>query len=454
MRINKIYTYILIAMATLALQSCLKDQEDIFEDSASIRMQKALDNAKSVLTSSDNGWVFDYFPDSQKAYGGYVYAVKFDNTHATVWSELAPGENESSLYKMTNDNGPMLSFDSYNTLMHFFATPWGSSVGSGGYEAYDGDFEFMIMEVTNDLITLKGKRTGNIMYLHRLNEDPNSYIEAASDMADNQFLTSISGNIGSTSVQGSIDLDVRYMSFTMPGTTNADGSEETANEYGAYFVNTPTGIRFPEPLEVNGVTIDALNYDVDALTYTGTDSNGGAVQLAGDIPDTYAFFDEYLGDFTITSNNTRKNNVTIEGDKKAGTFTIKGINPQYNVVGKYIKSKGIMEVVSQQVAIDSSNGQLIWFCMWGLNPATGSGSITWSTDAGVYFIKDPENPGTFTITSNGYDGLSYPPNSFAAYYFTGTVGGTPRGQATSKWRPLTTANTYAQMTYLQTMVKR
>lgn len=454
MRINKIYTYILIAMAALSLQSCLKDQEDIFEDSASIRMQKALDNAKSVLTSSADGWVFDYFPDSQKSYGGYVYVVKFDDTHATVWSELAPGESEKSLYKMTNDNGPMLSFDSYNTLMHFFATPWGSSQGSGGYEAYDGDFEFMIMEVTDDLITLKGKRTGNLMYMRRLNEDPDAYVIAASDMGDNQFLTSVTGTIGSKAVQGSIDLDVRYMSFTQPGATNADGSEETADEAGAYFVTTPTGIRFPDPLEINGVTISELAYDTDALTYTGTDSNGAAVQLTGEVPDTYSFFDDFLGDFTIISNKTRKNNVTIEGDKKTGTFTIKGINPQYNVVGRYIKSKGIMEVVSQQVAVDPANGQLIWFCMWGLNPATGSGSITWSTDAGVYFIKNPETPGSFNITSNGYDGLSYPPNSFAAYYFTGSVGGSPRGQATSKWRPLNTNNGYAQMTYLETMVKR
>ena len=36
--------------------------------------------------------------------------------------ELAPGVFETSLYKMKGDNGPTLTFDSYNTLMHFFST--------------------------------------------------------------------------------------------------------------------------------------------------------------------------------------------------------------------------------------------------------------------------------------------------------------------------------------------
>ena len=51
---------------------------------------------------------------------------------------------------------------------------------------------------------------------------------------------------------------------------------------------------------------------------------------------------------------------------------------------------GVLEICSQQVAVDDSNGQLIWFCAWGINPATGSGSITWDETAGMYIIKDPE----------------------------------------------------------------
>ena len=79
MRLNKLFIATLLAFSTLALQSCLKDQEDIFDESSSERMQAVLENTKAVLTSSDNGWIFDYYPDRNLSYGGCVYVLKFDN---------------------------------------------------------------------------------------------------------------------------------------------------------------------------------------------------------------------------------------------------------------------------------------------------------------------------------------------------------------------------------------
>ena len=104
MKLYKTLLYVLMILPALLLQSCLKDQEDIFDTPSSIRMQELLDNAKKVLTSSEEGWAFDYYPDRNLAYGGYAYTVKFDNQKVTVGSELAPGTFESSLYKLTNDN--------------------------------------------------------------------------------------------------------------------------------------------------------------------------------------------------------------------------------------------------------------------------------------------------------------------------------------------------------------
>lgn len=445
MRLNKIYLFSLIAMGAMTLSSCLKDQEDIFEEPSNIRMQETLENTRKVLTSSEEGWLFDYYPDRDISYGGYLYTLKFTDTEVTVGCELAPGETETSLYKFTEDNGPTLSFDTYNSLMHFFATPSGSS-GPGGYEAFDGDFEFMIMDVTNDLITLRGKRTGNTMYLHRLNEDAAAYIDAAYNISENLFITAAKGTIGTTPVDVKIYLGDRSIEMSW-----GEGEDESAWEY---FLPTKTGVRFIKPLEVKGSTIETLEFDTSEFIFTGSTTSGDQIAITGEVSPTYSFFEEYLGDFTITFNSIRKVNVTIEGDKASGVYTVKGINPNYDVKATFNKSEGVMEICSQQVAVDSSNGQLIWFCMWGLDPSTGSGSITWDTTAGVYFVKDLENEGTFNITSNGYAELGYPPNSFALYYFTGSVGGSPRGQAASKWRALTTAGTYLQMTYLETMVKR
>lgn len=79
---------------------------------------------------------------------------------ATVGAEVKPGEFSSGLYRLTEDNGPVLSFDSYNDLMHFFATP-----DSDHPRAYDGDFEFQLFCMSPiDVRKLRGKRTGNDMY--------------------------------------------------------------------------------------------------------------------------------------------------------------------------------------------------------------------------------------------------------------------------------------------------
>ncbi len=438
----------LIALSAMLLQSCLKDQEDIFDEPTALRIQEALDNTKKVLTSSENGWIFEYYPDRNIKYGGYIYTVKFDNTQATVGCELAPGVTETSLYKLTSDNGPSLTFDSYNTLMHFFATP-----SSSKYQAYDGDFEFAIMDVTDDVIKLRGKRTGNIMYMHRLDSDAAQYINAVTAMSDNMFLTSAAGTVGSLAVNVAIDLDARYMEFAW-GEGDGGRADDDSRD-GSYFVPTATGIRFLEPVKVGDAVIEQLAYDIESMVYSGTDSKGDAVSIAGTLPDDYSKFEEFAGEFTIYFNpggEPSTVDVTFVPDKPNNRYIIKGLNDNYDVIATFKKSKGVLEICSQQIAVEESTGRLIWFCAWGINPATGSGSITWDEAAGMYIVKNPEQPGEYEFTSNGYNELSYPPNSFAAYYFTGSVGGQPRGQAAGKWR-VKGGDGY-QMTYIETMVKK
>ncbi|MDE6449801.1 MAG: DUF4302 domain-containing protein, partial [Muribaculaceae bacterium] len=351
-----------------------------------------------------------------------------------------------SLYNLKGDNGPTLSFDSYNSLMHFFATPWGGGTGEG-YQAYDGDFEFALVEVKPSLITLRGKRTGNVMYMRPLEVEADQYIDEVVTVSDNMFLTEAEGTVGSTGVSVSIDLDKRYMSFSWGDNTVGD-----------YFVPTANGIRFLEPVNVDGSEIRTLDFDTEDMVYTGVTASGVSISMAGSVPPTYSRFEEYAGEFQIKFNKKYYVNVELVPDKANNRYFVKGINKGYDVIATYKKAKGLIEICAQQVATE--NDKLIWFCMWGINPSTGSGSITWATDAGVYIVKDPDNEGTFNITSNGYAGLSWPPNSFAAYFFTGSVGGAPKGQANSstygsaKWMPLCTDNYYRQMTYLETMVKR
>ena len=377
MKIFKVYIPVLMALLATTLSSCLKNQEDFFEESSNIRMQQYLDNAKSVLTSAPQGWIFDYAPDRNHSYGLILYTLEFTAKDVTVKSAIAPGQKETSLYKLTNDQGPVLTFDSYNALMHFYATPSWSE-----YQAKDGDFEFIIMDVQPDKITLKGKRTGNFMYMTRLEEDADSYIRKSKEAAENQFLVRAKGTIGGKGVEAFIDLDKNFLELTF------DGASEPVGEYFAF---CPTGMRFPKPLEIDGKQIEALDYSFDeqsmAGEYTASNSSSIDVKLNTFIPDDYAFINEFSGAFTFDYGSNRVNCI-LEPNEAYGTVLIKGLNPNYNIVTTYSKGYGTISLTAQTLAMNGENE--IKLCS---GPTSGFYSAPGM--AGIQFKRDANNPDTF-----------------------------------------------------------
>lgn len=414
MKLNKSLFYILMVLPAILLQSCLKDQEDIFDTPSSIRMQEVLDNAKKVLTSSEEGWAFDYYPDRNQSYGGYAYTVKFDNEKVTVGAELKPGTFESSLYKLTNDNGPILSFDSYNTLMHYFATP-----SSAEYEGKDGDFEFIIMSVTDNLITLRGKRTGNTMYMRRLTQTPSTYINAVFNISDNIIISSASGKLGASEISCAIDLGGRRMDITyMKG--------EEAIVVSECYIPSETGIRFYNPIELNGAILTELDYNIDTSTFSGKDSAGNEITLAGTLSEDYTPFVQFEGkyDFNYLYGSIE---VTLVPDRENNRYLIQGFNENYSIVANYVKSKGYLNITSQKVG--ESAGQQTWLCGWGLD---NEGYFSWSTECGMYLIRDTEKEGTYNFRTNTY--LETPADSFILYAFSGAPSNsTAIGAASAPW---------------------
>ena len=55
------------ALCGLVFQSCLKDQDDLFEETPSARMTEYLANAKKVLMTPSQGWVMYYYPDDAQS---------------------------------------------------------------------------------------------------------------------------------------------------------------------------------------------------------------------------------------------------------------------------------------------------------------------------------------------------------------------------------------------------
>ena len=277
MKTNKIILYTLLALPALLMQSCLKDQEDIFDKPASQRMSEYLQGAQEALVSAPYGWSFDYYPEGNQSYGGFTYTIGFSNDADTVRFENNPDDGQLvSLYKMKTDDGPVLSFDTYNSFLHKYATPT-----DGKYQAEKGDFEFVIDSVGSDIIKVHGKKTGNTLYLRKLTEPAAQYMQKVVDMGDSFFPSEADLTIGGKPYQ---------LVFT-DLTNRHNGTYLTTTAYNF----TDKGLRFYQPLSLNGVSVQDFTYDDDKLTLSAegvvtskfTVSPSVIASLVGDVRSGY-----------------------------------------------------------------------------------------------------------------------------------------------------------------------
>lgn len=160
---------ILLLTLGLAFTACSRDEESLFEKSAAERTVEALENAQKCLTEAPNGWEFLYFcnPDTR----GYNILVKFDeHGEVTATAKNIPGYKDivtdtNSVWQVMSDYGPILSFNTYNDVLHLWADP-----GEDG-DGYLGDYEFLILEATPERIILKGKKHSAYSVMRRLPKD-------------------------------------------------------------------------------------------------------------------------------------------------------------------------------------------------------------------------------------------------------------------------------------------
>ena len=165
---KKIVLIISIISFSVVLSSCLFEEKDIFDKSASERLTQSVKDNLANLQTASNGWVMQYFPTVGTA--GYPLIVKFDaNSQCTIAGKnsITGNTTATSMYSIKTNEGTVLTFDTYNPVIHVFADPSKSPLGYG----YEGDFEFTIMSATPDIVRMKGKKRGVDIYLNKLPQD-------------------------------------------------------------------------------------------------------------------------------------------------------------------------------------------------------------------------------------------------------------------------------------------
>ena len=139
----------LAGLLALSAQSCLKSYVEYFDDSSASRLSTYLSDLDAMLGGEQYGWRMEYFVGNEDGdFGGINVALKFDNEkgEVTAMSEEEKEGAYTSLYVLTTDSGPVLSFDTYNPVLHKYGT-----ASAEYYEGRGGDYQFFIIGYDNGI---------------------------------------------------------------------------------------------------------------------------------------------------------------------------------------------------------------------------------------------------------------------------------------------------------------
>lgn len=260
---------LIFSLLSTLFVSCLMEDDDKFSQSASERLETAVEEATTALQSAANGWRMELYPEGNRIYGGYNVFLKF-NTDGTVVASsehFDPTQTATSYYTVEGESGAVLSFDTYNDIFHFYSSPstgaeQGIGTANGGLE---GDSDFVVMEASNEFIKLKGRKTNNYAYLYPLETsdwatEMQAYINAASDMEVNCKTCTVDGVEYPVTVRMSLN-NFTARVFTIAYTPAGEDAE--TQEITAPYVCTKTGIHFYEPLTIGNKTVSEMTFKED-----------------------------------------------------------------------------------------------------------------------------------------------------------------------------------------------
>ena len=189
----------------LVTTSCFKmEEEDLFDKAASQRLDESAADYAKFLTEKGGKWKMEYFATEEME--GYVYIMDFQpNGYVQIsgmndyirtikgYTGSQPNQSDEekakeqwgsaqSMWDIITDNGPVLSFNSYNPYFHLFSTPedftsGGSSNSTLSGRGFEGDYEFTLLRksAAGDSLFLSGKKREIEIIMTRMPEETDNY---------------------------------------------------------------------------------------------------------------------------------------------------------------------------------------------------------------------------------------------------------------------------------------
>lgn len=391
-----------LLLSGLTFTSCSKENEAVFDESASQRVDEAIIALRTKLSSAEHGWIMEYYPNKFQAYGGYVIGMKFDaegNVLISSQHKQTVGKDITSSrsnYELGKDRSVTLNFVTYNEHIHYFADP-AESIGQGQGKGLEGDHEFLVMESESpDVVILKGKKTKNTIKMYKATEPISSYLTKVVSLNDGAYTTlglnknhmeALTGTLDGKKV----DLIPAQDGFSYYTLKLVDEPTSKLNNSKVPYVVTPEGLRFYTPLE----GIEGLTWNAGDKSFT-TDKGD---KLIARIDPIYPKYTAYLGAYTFQYNTNQTLDVV---------FT-EGLRNEYLITGFPFKLKAIYDVAHDrfEIRVQKLGYGDAMFCVW--DPEEGT--LSWNEKLGMYGKEIAgSSPKTYEMIDNGAWGSSVAKN--------------------------------------------
>ena len=202
------YIVVSVALVSIALVGCSRfEEEDLFEESAALRIEHNAEKLQEILVNAPYGWVMQYYTGRGVAvFEGFNLFAKFEkggkvtlagnhrylrNGNANKYTECA------SLYELIREDGLVLAFNTWNDVL----TPFVDSVSYWAApnnllkdgEGMQGDQNLVVMSMREDEIICRGERYDALIRLVKADCDWQTYIndtKAMKERITNSFIDS------------------------------------------------------------------------------------------------------------------------------------------------------------------------------------------------------------------------------------------------------------------------
>ena len=367
--------FYIVAILIFGLTSCSREEENLFEDSAANRITAAQQKYREILTNAPNGWVMEYYaghniPNAEKRTGGLAFLMDFDKKgNVRIASEYAGVEPVktvvTSTYNLIANQSVVLTFDTHNSLLHYFSEPSSSDLDGLG-----GDYEFVVMDVTEEKIELKGRRNGNRIVMRQLekNVDWDTYLDGIKAFRKRITYSNFYIYVNGTKTGNVAALDIVNHNLIIEGT-----QEENVTF-------SPDGINLYLPMEIAGHSVESFTWNETQGKLVTTVDNV-TIALEGYNTEGYSTYEDYAGTYWLNYTDYLGRSAAKRGTIKEidGTNQLELTGLDFPVILKYDNITGSIYFDFQYIQPQVANPQYdVYLFNW-----FGEGGIT--TDGSLHY---------------------------------------------------------------------